>query len=970
MLHMTFEETAAAYPERIAIQYENEKPFTYKQINTQANQLAHVLLQKKINIKDPVVVQLNRTPEQVIALLALWKIGAIYIPLSEEQPENRLKQVVIDCAPQLIITNSLFANAEPLRGGRSDLPILFLDEEKAGLEKQKIKNPLISGLNNNLIAYIAYSSGSTGSPKGIPIKHAGMTQYWEDILKTQIAHRAPRVLANVSIDFDAHIWEYLMAWTFGSALYLTNNETRKDSKRLAQFIIKHQVTDMTLTPAVLRTFTDAQISAFGTHGLKAVYSTGDACTLDIVKQFAKHGIKIFNCYGPTEATFGVSMLHCKAEDFYQNMAPIGLPPPDSKVSVKILGETGQEAKEGEAGELVIYSPYLTPGYINAKNDSFSKKTAYTQSTGLIGYRTGDKFIQQGGLLYYSGRAHHLAHIKIRGQLVDITGIEGVLRNHPAIQDVCVIIRQDLGKEPVLVAFTVNNGSLSNRELRQHCRCFLSMASIPSYFIHLAELPLNSSGKIDRDDLTKREFIFQRDKDTPYLLARTELEKKLLAIWVEVLAIPDKLGVQLGMKDSFNSLGGDSIKAMLLVAKICSVFDIELSITKIGSLEDLTIEALANTIFMELTKKNVSYGIQLAKEGDEDLEPLFIMPPVSGESSLTYQKLISALKTPRKVYVINSPALLNSMITSPAINDIAASYLNLMRKIQPNGLLNIAGWSSGGLLAYEIAVQTERQGKSANFVGIIDEPAPSVDKEMSCQIFAHELMDLIGYFGKQHGFSIDIEIDVLARLSKEKQIESVFSKIPTLSSISQNILAHIKNFLLASLRYEPEKLKMTTVTIFSTQPTRKKVLSSTKNKVTIETLGWENYSPVCATFSNLNGDHFFIIENPKELASQIDCAVHPQSRVESKKTTTEKSLEECLARIERTLGISGQESASSSTFEKRLARIEQRAIALQEQKLTLSNKLTERMSLFRKKRTPDNQVYPGLQHFKTKVKAKL
>ena len=386
MLHILFEKMAADYPHHTAIQYEDEDPLTYQEVNRRANQLAHTLLQNAIQIQNKVLVRLERTPEQIIVLLALLKIGAIYIPLSIEQPESRLKQILTDCSPKLIITSALLENTDHLSSHYSSLPVLFLDNEAVYIREQSAEKPAGIDLQDNLIAYIAYSSGSTGSPKGIPIKHAGMTRYWEGILKSQIKHKAPRVLANVSIDFDAHVWEYLMAWTFGSALYLTHNETRKDSQKLANFIIKHHVSDMTLTPSVLRTFTELQIRAFATSGLKAIYSTGDACTLDIVSQFTKYNIAIFNCYGPTEATFGLSMLPCKPNDFYQGMAPIGLPPADSKISIQIIDESGKrEVNEEEMGELVIHSPYLTPGYNNVKNDPFKKING-------MGYKTRRPFV--------------------------------------------------------------------------------------------------------------------------------------------------------------------------------------------------------------------------------------------------------------------------------------------------------------------------------------------------------------------------------------------------------------------------------------------------------------------------------------------------------------------------------------------------------------------------------------------------
>lgn len=856
MLHLLFEKIAAKHPDKMAVLFEDEKPVTYGQLDQLSNQLAHFFLSKGIEFQSYVPVRLDRGVLQVAVLLALLKIGAVYVPVSPEQPFNQLKQIINDCKPSYIVTSS-HLNAQGV-----SLVAICLDKESQQIAEQFTEKPAVDGLSDSLFAYVAYSSGTTGRSKGIPIRHLGMTRYWYSVLKTELGHPVSHVLSNVCIDFDAHVWEYLMAWSFAATLCLTKEETRKDANRLARFIVQHNVSDMTLTPAVLRAFTDQQIKAFAESGLKAIYSTGEACTVDIVARFMRQGIAIFNCYGPTEATFGLSILSCRLEDFYQKMAPIALPPASSPIKIKIVNGVGQEVKEDEAGELVICSPYITPGYLNIKSDKFFVEK--TPQGEFIHYKTGDKFIKHHKYLYYMGRAHDLAHVKLRGQLVYPGGVEEVLRQHPDIQDVCVVVRDDLGVEPCLAAFVVSKKSLGIIGLRRHCAQELQIFSIPRYFIFLDKLPLTINGKVNRELLARQAFAFSRDSAIPYFVAKTQLEKHLIVLWEKALDLPLQLKIKIGLKDPFAVLGGDSIKIMLLKGYIEESLQITINIIELGSLEELTIEKLAQIVYAELILKTGDKAIKLVKKGDKNLPPLFLLPPVSGESILTYRKLCETLDCHQEVYAIDAPGLIDPCITTCSIPRMAQSYLALIRTVQPEGSLSLVGWSSGGLLAYEMAFQLEQEGSPAAFVGIVDEPSPRLQQSLTQRVFAQELMDLIYYFKQLYKFSFDCSLAEFVNLPKEQQIFYVFSKASGTLPLVNNLLEYMKIFLLASLSYDPAKLESTPLAVFSTLPTRDKFIEHTKDS----TLGWCKYTKLYVMVSELSGNHFSIIESPEELVRII------------------------------------------------------------------------------------------------------
>ncbi len=848
MLHQVFEEVARNYPDNIALQFEDQKPYTYKQLNAFANQLAREFLAQGIKLQEFVPVMLERSAEQVVVLLALSKIGAVYVPVTPEQP-TRLQQILTDCKPSHLIVSRRSTSSPPA------LSTICMAELTAGIAKQPASNLNQRGLHEDLICYVAGSSGTTGRTKFMPLCHRGLTEYWSRNLAVELRHQPTHVLANCSADFDAHIWEYLMAWVFGALLQVTAEETRKNALMLAEFIKKHRITDMTLTPAVLREFNDAQFAAFARSGLKAIYSTGDACTREIVSKCERYGIKIYNCYGPTETTFGLSMLLCSERNFHQNLAPIALPPPDSKVSVKIVDDLGKEVPEGMPGELVIISPYICgvnakPGYLNQESTQFKKLPG-----GFVAYHTGDKFVRQNGYLYYQGRNGHLSNVKIRGQLVDPKGTEEVLRGFPKIKDVYVTVEANPSKESVLVAYIVADGVPSLTALRQFCyTAGLSTASIPQ-FRYVQKFPLNNSGKVDGNALAASFVPVLRETSLACEKPSTQLERRLTAVWEEVLKIDPKFKVTIGTQDPFAYLGGDSIKLMGLLRKIQEVFGVNPVVTQMGSLEELTIHKLARLIRVELSIKTAKNSIKLLKEGDFQLPPLFLLSPITGESSVTYTDLAKELKTTRRIYAINCSELVSSELMPNSIPELGKLYLDLIRRVQPQGKLHIAGWSSGGLLAAEVAAQ-----EGSCFLAIIDEICPTIGMATKTnQAFSQELLQLMDYFSELYDFSLDVDRAKLATLTKEQQIQHVFSKIPEQDETRRLLLLYVKKFLLMSLTYQPTEITKADTVVFSSL--------SSRNSTTSKTLGWEKLIKQ-ARYIDLDGNHFNIIEKPQQLTAQL------------------------------------------------------------------------------------------------------
>jgi len=907
MLHEIFEEIVGRSPDAHAVQYENERLFTYRTIDQMANQFAHYFRAKGIKAQEFVLVKLKRSGEQLVVLLALSKIGAIYVPISVEQPLARLKQMQSDCKAEYLITTSDFVLP-------SNIVPIFLDKEHEEISNQPVGKPSLVS-NPEAIAYVAYSSGTTGEPKGIPIGHAGLKQ-WRIDLRRNIQHPVVRVLANTSIDFDAHIWDYLMALSFGATVHITSEETRKDIDKLAEFIVKHHISDMTLTPAVLRAFSDKQITDFAKSKLRAIYSTGEACTKDIINRFSKHGIKIYNCYGPTEATFGLSMLRCSIENFYQDLAPIGIPSPESKIRVEIVDESRRPVPEGQEGRLVILSPYITKGYLNKQSDKIREIKTFGET--IRSFLTDDKFLLWKGNLYCKGRIDHNAIAKIRGQLVDISGIENLLRLYPykKISDAFVVLRNDVGSAPTLIAYVVCQDRFTIEEMRRYClESGLIFASIPTYLENLSkkDIPLTINGKIDRDALIKKKLVFSRNSDIPFIPPETDMEKQLIKIWYKILDIPANLKINIGVRDPFVYFGGNSINLTILKNEIKTEFKINLplSFNKLGSLEELTVEKLSHILTKELALKNSDGCIELAKSGNKNEPALFLLPPISGESTITYEKICQELKTTKRIYLLNSPLLLaHSLPIGDSITEIAEFYCSLILETQPEGHICLAGWSSGGVLASEVAHQLEMQNITVDFVGVIDEIAPHIQKSVSSEVFANQLLKLMRYFSDRYSFQMEIDIYAINKLPKEIQIKNVFEKISGVKAATKNILKNVELFLLGILKYNQPKLEHTPITIFRTKPTMLELKSWSKES--IESLGWNECSEMFITTCELNGDHFSIMENPSELSKKMAFCLQRLTCAPPKEGAEEMLLKiyERLSKIEEHTGLKKRNFAVS------------------------------------------------------------
>lgn len=880
MLHEIFDNAVRHHPNNVVLQYEDETALTYAELSTWANQVAHYLRREcGVQQGDHVVVRMPRGAHQVPLLLALSMLGAVYVPVSAAQPKIRLQQILADCAPQHLITWSDLDTGE-----QTVANVIYFDKCLADITKENSAPFSSKDLSEQSLLYIAYSSGSSGKPKGIPIRQAGLSQYWVDVLKTHIKLGVGAVCASISIDFDAHIMEYIMAWVFGGRIHIASEATRTDSLQLANFIVNHHITDALTTPSVLKLFSLKYLNAMKDAGFQYFHTTGEKISVDIVRRCAEAGIGVFNCYGPTEATFGLSMLDCKLPDFVDGVAPIAPAPKQSSVKTVILDEQGEPSAEGKSGELVIISPFLTPGYLNRPEE----QSRFFNYKGERAYRTGDQFTQIGDKLYCSGRLAESQTQKIHGQYIDCEGTERRLREHPAIMDADVSIRSVYQQTPVVVAFLVltpKHAAPSTAEIQQFClEGGLLKAATPSFLKCLKALPVTQNGKRDKQALSAIPIQFARETEQPLEATPClNLEADLRDIWHTLLHIDKDNDFVIATLDTLCSLGGSSINLMALTTQIKEKFDLTVPVSALTPCENLTIRKLAGILFKYQSLKHADRLLTKVAPGSNTV-PLVLIPPVTGEGHLTYQPLYEGLKQVSKAHkdrahplvVLNSLTLLDDYWVTDQIEVIADTYLALVNKCWPEGGIILAGWSSGGTVAYEMARQLEIAGRDVEDLFIIDQLAPSFLQSLSTHelaealsLLATHLQDtLISPDTKASSDALVPPLGTLASLPAHKQIDTLFNQRDLTSPELRRMLQQVRYALHAELEYRPSVLLSETApTCLYTEQTRARLLASrwfkaqAGSKTKLETsLGWNEYAEVTLS-SALEGDHFSIISKP-------------------------------------------------------------------------------------------------------------
>ncbi|WP_157722062.1 non-ribosomal peptide synthase/polyketide synthase [Tumebacillus avium] len=538
-LHQLFELQAAKTPERLAVVAE-QGTLTYRELNEQANAIAHRLQQAGIGAESLVGIYMERTPSMLAAMLGVLKAGGAYVPLDPAYPQDRILYTMQDANMAMLVTeNALLAELPP-----HDVPALCLPLPDAG----QVDNP-VSGVTSRNLAYVIYTSGSTGRPKGVAIEHRSAATMVQWAQEEYTAEDLAGVLFSTSICFDLSVYELFVTLRSGGKVIVAEN-----ALQLPQLAARNDVTLINTVPSAIAELLRQQTIP---ASVRTVNLAGEALPLHLVQQLYQLGTvqNVYNLYGPSEdTTYSTYTL----VDHTAATAPtIGRPLVNT--DFYLLDAHMQLVPPGVSGQLYLAGDGLARGYLGQEALTAEKfvPNPFADEPNARMYATGDLArLLPDGNLEYLGRLDH--QVKVRGYRIELGEIEEVLVRHPSVRAALAIVREDIpGNKRIVAYLAADAADVPTEELRALLKELLPDYMIPSALVTLEAFPLTANGKIDRKALPAPDF--SADAANRYAPPRNETEAALAEIWAQVLRVE-----RVGIEDNFFALGGDSILSIQIL----------------------------------------------------------------------------------------------------------------------------------------------------------------------------------------------------------------------------------------------------------------------------------------------------------------------------------------------------------------------------------------------------------------------
>ncbi|MCA1559335.1 MAG: amino acid adenylation domain-containing protein [Acidobacteria bacterium] len=687
-----FQAAVARAPQAQALSF-GEITLSYAELNRRANRLAHRLIRLGAGPETFVALALPRSPDLIVAVLAVLKAGAAYLPIDPQYPAERIGHMLTDARPSLLLTHRRVESCFSGVDLRAVHAVATLDDPAtiAWIDAAPDTDPIVRTYPEHP-AYLIYTSGSTGRPQGVVAPHRGTANL--AVRQRERFRVAPgdRVLQFASPSFDAAFSELCMALLSGAQLVLTAPDELTPGAPLAEALARHRITHVTLPPVVL-----ALLPPGALDGLRTLVVAGDALPADVVRRCGQ-GRRLINAYGPTEATVCVTMSGPLAgEDRPSIGQPMG------GVRIQILGTDLRPVPPGVPGELYVSGPGLARGYLRQPGLTAARFLA--DPSGAPGermYRTGDLVRwDQDGNLHFVGRVD--SQLSLRGFRVEPGEVEAVLLRHPDVAQAAVVVR-DYAGDRTLVGYVVlaEGGGAAPEELRRHVAAAAPRYLVPAFVVVLDRLPVSPNGKLDRDALPDPSPV-RPGNGQP----RTPREQVLCGLFAEVLAVPS-----VGVRDDFFELGGHSMLAARLIQRVRETLGAQIGLRQM--FESASVAALAEALDADRTEGDFDVLLPIRAAGDRP--PLFCVHPAGG-LGWSFAGLVRHLGPERPLYALQSCGVDGAEEVS--VPSLAARYVEQIRRVAPRGPYHLVGWSVGGLIAHEMAVLLQAAGERVAMLAVLD-----------------------------------------------------------------------------------------------------------------------------------------------------------------------------------------------------------------------------------------------------------
>ncbi|MEM7129202.1 MAG: amino acid adenylation domain-containing protein [Chloroflexota bacterium] len=716
-IHQLFEAQVEQTPDALAVVFaesegtnsledKSSSLLTYRELNERANQLARYLQTLGVGPNVLVGLCVERSVEMVVGLLGILKAGGAYLPLDPSYPQARLDTMMEDAQTPVLLTQSKLVDQivkpqSAVKNGAAFVSaVVCLDTDWETIGQGSKGNPASHATADDL-AYVIYTSGSTGQPKGVQLAHQGLC----NLIQAQISNfevgPKSRIPQLASLSFDGALFEMMLTLCAGARLCLGEKEMLLPGPQLKQFLQEQSITHLWLPPSALAVLTPGDLPA-----LTVVVAVGEACPPDLVSRWGQEH-RLFNGYGPTEATIATTMAECT--DVSRKPSIGG---PLANMQVYILDRHLQPTPIGVPGELHIGGVGLAKGYLNRPDMTEEKfiLNPYSHQPGSRLYKTGDlaRYLPDG-TIDFMGRIDN--QVKVRGYRIELGEVEAILTQHPAIQEAVVIVREDNPSDKRLTAYvtpatglaetgtletgTLETGTLEAGQpidasaLRHFVQERLPDYMVPTALVPLKEMPLTPNGKIDRNGLPAPQGVERHAKST-YISPRTQTERRIASIWQEALQIE-----KVGTNDNFFELGGHSLLMVQVHTQLQEAFDQEHEIAIIDLFRYPTIKSLAHHLDQnqktseKLPNSQIHEQAQrrleaLRRSGDEEVESIAIIGVAgrfpgaknvqefwknlqNGVESMTFHSHEDLLASGMEQGMVNHPNFVNA---SSALTDVA------------------------------------------------------------------------------------------------------------------------------------------------------------------------------------------------------------------------------------------------------------------------------------------------------------
>ena len=680
-------------PDKIAIKH-NGDTITYLELENASNQIAFFLKSSNFLSGDIIAVAMDRSIQMSVCLYGIMKAGAAYLPVDPNLPVERVAFIIKDSSAKTLIISKNYTERY-----KDQVEKLVSDEIWAARTGYPADGLDIDIINN--LAYVLYTSGSTGVPKGVGVAHHNFLNLLQSVQKQPGITEDDKILGITTMSFDISELELFLPLISGAQLIILDTDIAKDGRALAAFIEEEKLSIVQATP-----FTWKMMLEYGwdKHFPIKAFCGGEAMSRDLAGKLLDRCDEVWNMYGPTETTIYSVIKKVTKDD---KIITIGKPIDNTEIY--ILDENLDEVSVGNEGEICIGGAGVASGYINRPELTTQKfiDDKFSKIAGKKIYRTGDLGkILENGEIQCLGRIDH--QIKIRGFRIETEEIEYQLKQQKNIKDAYVILYEDAVENLRLVAYIAPKTVLTNSDVK-NCKRTLSGVlpdyMVPTDYVVVPFIPVMTNGKIDRKALPSPEL---GKNIADYVAPVTELEKSITEIWIRNIGIKN-----IGTNDNFFNLGGNSLLAAKTMTQIEKLTGKRLSLANLFKYP--TIKELASSIDDPIDTPYRSL-VGIKPEGSK--LPLYIVHGI-GLNVLNFRSMVFNLDKDQPVYGMQSLGLDNKTEQFDDMEQIASAYNSEIMMHNPGGPYLIAGYSFGGYIAYEMVRQLKALGKDVRMLAMFD-----------------------------------------------------------------------------------------------------------------------------------------------------------------------------------------------------------------------------------------------------------